>query len=485
MFREKALVKLKSPEQLDEPLRVIPRFNRIASGAMLIVIVFSLFWGSFGSIPESGRGQGILITPNTVVPIQAQAGGQISRWFVKVGESVEKDQIIAILEQQEIQQEADHAIARMGEIKRRNQTISDLRRRYWELEKEAIGSKRVSLTERIDYSRNYIDRSIEIAEDVNSNNVSLLAIQRENLSTSRESARRLTAELEQRLASYQRLRDEDLASDDSVRDIARQYDDGVLNLRDLDLQFQQMELRTVELNESYLNTRNQITSRQNLLADLEIQRQELDNRAANLEKVNNAADFRAQNELKDLERTIERNQRRLSLNREVKADRAGRILELTASEGTFVNQGQRLAQMDIRTPQDRLIALAYFQSKDGKQIAQDALVRVSPDTVSQKQHGSIVGKVVSVSEFPVTTEAIGNYVGNTAVAEKLSRGGHEIEVFIELQDNGDNFSGFEWTSANGPDVLITAGTTADVTTTMEYRPPISYVIPVFRKWTGI
>ena len=485
MFREKALVKLKSPEQLDEPLRVIPRFSRIAGVALMIVAGFSILWGSFGAIPESGRGQGILITPNTVVPIQAQAAGQVSRWFVKVGETVEKDQIIAILEQQEIQQESDHAIARLEEIRQRNQTVSELRKRYWDLEKEAIAGKAESLTERIEYLRDFIDRTVKIAEDVNANNISLLRIQKENLEVSRESARRLTAELKQRLESYQRLREENLASDDSVKDIARQYDDGVLNLRDLDLQFEQMDLRQVELNESYLNTRNQITTRQNLLADLEIQRQELENRAANLEKVNNEAEFRERNEFKELERTIERNQRRLSLNREVKADRSGRILELTATEGAFVDQGQRLAQMDIRTDSDRLTALAYFQSKDGKQIEEGEFVRVSPDTVSQKQYGSIVGKVVSVSEFPVTTEAIANYIGNTAVAEKLTNGGYEIELFIELQTNEDNFTGFEWTSARGPEVAITAGTTADITTTLEYRPPISYVIPVIRKWTGL
>ena len=110
---------------------------------------------------------------------------------------------------------------------------------------------------------------------------------------------------------------------------------------------------------------------------------------------------------------------------------------------------------------------------------------MSPSTVSQKRHGSIVGTITSVSDFPVTTDAVINYVGNARVAERLTAAGHRIEVFADLELAPDSPSGYAWTSAQGPDVDITAGTTADVWVTYERRPPVSYVAPVLRRWSGL
>jgi len=58
---------------------------------VFVVAVLGLGWALFGEFPATGRGQGILITPNTVVRIQCPADGQISRWYVNVGSVVEKE----------------------------------------------------------------------------------------------------------------------------------------------------------------------------------------------------------------------------------------------------------------------------------------------------------------------------------------------------------------------------------------------------------
>ena len=88
IFRQKALAKLRSPEQLDEPLKVIMRRTRLGWWTLAVTIALGLTWAWLGTLPETGRGQGILMTPNTVVPVQARAGGQVGVWHVNVGDRV-------------------------------------------------------------------------------------------------------------------------------------------------------------------------------------------------------------------------------------------------------------------------------------------------------------------------------------------------------------------------------------------------------------
>lgn len=485
IFREKALVKLKSPEQLDEALRIIPRKNRIAIYATSGVLVFALLWGGLGSLPETGRGQGILLTPNTVVPIQAKADGQVGQWFVKVGDVVEPGQVLGILEQPRIVQDLEQAEAKLEEFRGRNRILGDLRTRYTELERGALARKRTVLETRIGYLEGYISRTRALTERVTSSNEELLAIQRENLVASRESKVRMSEELRQRLQAYERLRAEQLAAEETVSNNRRSYQDSRVNLRDMDLQLQELELKKVQMAESYLNTQNTIANHENTLTDLRLQLREIEKREAEIEKQASETAFRDENEIEDIERTIERHRTQLQREREIRAELGGRILEVTAADGSVVTSGQRLAQLDARKPSDDLIAIAYFTDKIGKQLEPGMTVRVSPSTVSQKRHGSMVGTITSVSDFPVTTDAVINYVGNTEVAERLTAGEHQIEVFAALKIQPDAPSGYAWTSVSGPDVSITAGTTADVWVTYERRAPISFVSPVLRKWSGL
>src|SRR5207248_2714810 len=149
-----------------------------------------------------------------------------------------------------------------------------------------------------------------------------------------------------------------------------------------------------------------------------------------------------------LKLAIERLEQRLHKSRAIRSEYAGRILELTAAEASVVAVGQRLAQIDTRTEGQELVALVYFDDKVGKQLAAGTPVRVSPTTVSQKRHGSIKGVVKAVSAYPVTAEAVANYVGNTEVARRLTDAQHQIEVQVALEPDPAAPSGYAWTSVS-------------------------------------
>nr|MCS5626355.1 NHLP bacteriocin system secretion protein [Planctomycetota bacterium] len=61
IFRKTSLERLRSPEQLDEPLRVIGRKESVALLGLGVLVALGLLWGVLGSMPDSGHGEGVLI----------------------------------------------------------------------------------------------------------------------------------------------------------------------------------------------------------------------------------------------------------------------------------------------------------------------------------------------------------------------------------------------------------------------------------------
>jgi HlyD family secretion protein len=60
-----------------------------------------------------------------------------------------------------------------------------------------------------------------------------------------------------------------------------------------------------------------------------------------------------------------------------------------------------------------------------------------------------------------------------------------IEAVTSLQRDPRTRSGFDWGGGPGPNLVITPGTGTEVSVLVEYRQPISYVIPLLRDISGI
>jgi HlyD family secretion protein len=127
------------------------------------------------------------------------------------------------------------------------------------------------------------------------------------------------------------------------------------------------------------------------------------------------------------------------------------------------------------------MAVAYFRVEDGKRIREGLPMRVAPASVERERHGSILGAVLTVSTYPVTTEAAATQIGDLDTARYLIGGESRVEVQARLEPDPHSPSGFAWTSGKGPaDVAITPGTTAEVRVTIEERAPITLLLPFLR-----
>ena len=113
-------------------------------------------------------------------------------------------------------------------------------------------------------------------------------------------------------------------------------------------------------------------------------------------------------------------------------------------------------------------------------------VQVIPSIVRQEEYGGIVGKIGKISPYTVTTNNIVSIVGNESLAKSLAAtDAARVQIFIDLEENSNNQSGYNWSSSSDPEVNITSGTTTQVKVKVDEVAPISYIIPLFRSLTGI
>ena len=102
----------------------------------------------------------------------------------------------------------------------------------------------------------------------------------------------------------------------------------------------------------------------------------------------------------------------------------------------------------------------------------------------KKRRGN--GNIYKVAPFPVTTGDIIAQVGNEDLARSLANSNAaRVQVFVQLQENPNTVSGYKWSSSIGPALNISSGTTTQVRVKVGEVAPISYIIPIFRSWTGI
>src|SRR3954471_23620092 len=96
IFREKALARLSSPEQLDQVMQVTPLRGWLALLALAVVVAAAVAWGIFGSIPVEINTQGIMLGADGIRRLVAPTAGGVTE-HKRGGDVVKKGDVIASL----------------------------------------------------------------------------------------------------------------------------------------------------------------------------------------------------------------------------------------------------------------------------------------------------------------------------------------------------------------------------------------------------
>jgi multidrug efflux pump subunit AcrA (membrane-fusion protein) len=96
LFREEAMDKMQSPDELDRLMRVTDPKGWLALIALLALVAAAVVWGVFGSIPiQVGSDEGILLHSGARHEVASQVSGLVTEVSVKVGDDVKEGQAIA------------------------------------------------------------------------------------------------------------------------------------------------------------------------------------------------------------------------------------------------------------------------------------------------------------------------------------------------------------------------------------------------------
>lgn len=167
----------------------------------------------------------------------------------------------------------------------------------------------------------------------------------------------------------------------------------------------------------------------------------------------------------------------------VRSPYRGRVLEVMVNVGDLVRPGDRLVTLE--DPNQPLKAILFVPAAEGKKVRPGMVANVSPSTVRPEEFGYIVGKVEELSEFPLTPEALKRILRNEQLAQELAGRSTPVRVTVELVPEPEAPSGFRWTSGKGPFSHVFPGTLCQGSVVVETKRPISYIIPLVKKATGL
>ncbi len=167
----------------------------------------------------------------------------------------------------------------------------------------------------------------------------------------------------------------------------------------------------------------------------------------------------------------------LSLSNVVVAPADGRVTELTTGEGSTVEAGVSI--LNIETLGSGLRATVYIPIETGKRVLPGMTVHVSPSTVRREEYGMLVGTVLKVSSFPSTPQGMHAVLQNQRLVDTFGGNGPPYEAEVELQP-AQTPTGYAWTSGTGPRTDLTSGTPVKSYIAIQSDPPVVLLLPFLK-----
>lgn len=408
IFREKALEKLSSPDNIHELVQVTSSRSWLALLALLGLVLAFVSWSVLGELPKTVRGKGILIQSGGIAEVTLLGSGIVNQILVKEGDYIKREDTIAIVAQPELQ-------IQIGNLREKLSYIED---------------KRDNL---VKYDiKDFVKREL--------------------------------------LKEKYRLEDRIYQMQGAQKNLGEQ----TTNLEKL---FSQKVITKDKLNKVRLAYIRQ--QRSLLVYENELQKIKNQLIGANIPQIRELEELESQ--IQDLRQQIDELNVRFTLSAYVRSPYEGRVIELMTKKGRLIELGAPVVSIEVANQiSSDLEAIIYVPPDEGKKVKRGMMVRVAPSTVKIEEFGYITGTVKQVSEYPSTRYGMIRVLGNEDLVNTFSKDESPIAIFVKLEP-ANTPSGFRWTSADGPDLEINAGTLCQANIIIDHQRPISLLFPFLRQ----
>jgi HlyD family secretion protein len=529
IFRDESLERLSSPEALDQLMKVISPKSLLPLTAIGIITIAGGTWSVFGRIPVTIEGQGILMHPSNVVPLQIKGAGQLSTITIKANDIVKKGQPIGSIDQSELRKQLQQQKTKLQELQTQNQASKTLQIQGIDREKQSIDRQRQTTIARIQElqtlnptlktksQQSIREQRLQLQEKIaglrslnpilKQKGQAALVQQRSSLQQQIKTAKSQLPVLHSRTTKFKQIYNQGLISQEIYLRAEQEEQKKQEEIAQLDTQFKETETAENDLQERYINNQNEITSSraelqkleleesniqdtylktQNEITKLQIELKNLDSREATQSKQNFQDTTTRTNQIAELQREIAKLDTQIGNSSQIISPYSGRVLEVSQRPGEVVTAGGRLATIEVENSSKDLAGISYFTVAEGKKIQPGMSIQLTPQTVKRERFGGILGKVTAVSDFPITSETVAHEIGNIDLANGLAKKRDGlIQVTAQLEPDPKTASGYQWSSSTGPAGKITPGTTTIVRVKVEERAPITFVLPILRSVSGL
>lgn len=216
IYRQAALHKLSSPEQLDLLLEVISPKGWLALLGLGALILCAIVWSVVGSIPTRVEGSGILLRRGGLTSVNALAAGQLTEITVSASAEVKKGQILARLALPELRAELESTHSALANLVSQNRQLTGFGEDDTRLQSAVIAQKRriaqnhivsmreraANLTSKLAAQKKLLADGLitdQSLQDTRDSLIAALADEERAQSTLRELAARKTEDVQRRL----------------------------------------------------------------------------------------------------------------------------------------------------------------------------------------------------------------------------------------------------------------------------------------------
>ena len=187
--------------------------------------------------------------------------------------------------------------------------------------------------------------------------------------------------------------------------------------------------------------------------------------------------------LNDARRQMESAASLLTQNTQIISPVDGRVLEIKVSAGAVLAVGAPVVA--IESEGQKLEALIYIPAERGKNVKLGMPVRIEPSTVKREEFGTMVGTVVTISDFPMTPQGMAAVLHNDNLVTRFSKEGAAYAATVSLEQDPETVSGYRWAVGQGPPIRLSSGTLTRAEITTRRQRPLDLVVPLIRRLTGI